>query len=153
MTEISSEIEIGAAAERVWEVLLDFGSYPDWNPYMTAISSKTHNRSQLKLETRLPGGRTVRSRAMVLTVEPERRLSWRTQHPIPGLPKREHTLELAPLAEDRLRVRHSVRLRGLLGRVLGWRSADLTEGLHLMNEALRRRSEAAVQDGPAARAA
>ena len=34
MKELQSEIEINAPAERVWEVLADFASYPRWNPFI-----------------------------------------------------------------------------------------------------------------------
>ena len=30
--DVFSEVEIQASAERVWEMLTDFASYPEWNP-------------------------------------------------------------------------------------------------------------------------
>jgi uncharacterized protein YndB with AHSA1/START domain len=32
--ELRTEVTINAPAERVWELLTDFGSFPDWNPFM-----------------------------------------------------------------------------------------------------------------------
>ena len=38
MKELHSEIEIDASAERVWGILTDFASYPEWNPFIRRIS-------------------------------------------------------------------------------------------------------------------
>src|SRR5215210_9363232 len=38
MKELHSEIEINAPAQRVWEVLTDFASYPQWNPFIRRAS-------------------------------------------------------------------------------------------------------------------
>jgi Polyketide cyclase / dehydrase and lipid transport len=32
--QLDSSIDIDAGPERVWEVLTDFGAYPEWNPFM-----------------------------------------------------------------------------------------------------------------------
>ena len=34
MKELRSEIEIQASAERVWQLLTDFPSFPQWNPFI-----------------------------------------------------------------------------------------------------------------------
>jgi uncharacterized membrane protein YeaQ/YmgE (transglycosylase-associated protein family) len=151
--EITSQIEIGAPAGRVWEVLLDFGSYREWNPFITAISATTRNSTQLKLETRRPGQRTMRSRASLLTVEPGRRLTWREQRLIPGLPKREHAVRLEPLSGGRVRVELSLRVIGMLAPLFARSTAQRSKGLDQMNEALKRRAEVAPEVGRAPRAA
>ncbi len=40
MRELRSEVTINAPAERVWELLTDFGSFPDWNPFMQRASGE-----------------------------------------------------------------------------------------------------------------
>jgi len=32
-----TDIEIEATPERVWSILLDFPSHPDWNPFVRSI--------------------------------------------------------------------------------------------------------------------
>lgn len=40
MTELNTEIEIRASAEKVRNVLMDFDAYPKWNPFVREISGK-----------------------------------------------------------------------------------------------------------------
>ena len=40
MKEVFSEIDIQAPAERVWQVLTDFASYPEWNPFIRRINGE-----------------------------------------------------------------------------------------------------------------
>jgi hypothetical protein len=37
---LESEIVIQAAAERIWDILMDFESYPEWNPFIRNIAGK-----------------------------------------------------------------------------------------------------------------
>ena len=45
MTKVSAEIVIDAPAERVWEVLADFGSVYKWAPGVTESHSTSSNNS------------------------------------------------------------------------------------------------------------
>jgi uncharacterized protein YndB with AHSA1/START domain len=48
MKELHTEIEIDASAERVWDILTDFASYPQWNPFIrpSVASSRWANASK-----------------------------------------------------------------------------------------------------------
>src|SRR4051794_25262595 len=35
-----AEIEIQAPPERIWEILTDFGAYPQWNPFMPRLDGE-----------------------------------------------------------------------------------------------------------------
>jgi uncharacterized membrane protein len=59
MKEVSTEIEIEAAAERVWEVLTDFAKFPRWNSFIKQLSGEA--RTGAKLEVQRAGGRAIRS--------------------------------------------------------------------------------------------
>ena len=37
MKEIYTEIEINSSAEEVWNILINFANYPNWNPFMKQI--------------------------------------------------------------------------------------------------------------------
>ena len=76
MEELHSEIEIKASAERVWELLTDFASYPEWNPFIRQISGEPITGERLEVRIEPPGGRGMTFRPTVLNVEDNRELRW-----------------------------------------------------------------------------
>ena len=49
MRQIKTEIEIRASTERIWELLLNFENYPQWNTFIRSISGNSAVGSRLKL--------------------------------------------------------------------------------------------------------
>ncbi|VVB87011.1 Polyketide cyclase / dehydrase and lipid transport [uncultured archaeon] len=41
MKELRTEIEIQASADRVWQILTDFASFPEWNPFIRRAKGET----------------------------------------------------------------------------------------------------------------
>jgi uncharacterized protein YndB with AHSA1/START domain len=50
-----TSFEINASATRVWEVLTDFGSYPQWNPQIPRASANIVEGARIHLRLALPG--------------------------------------------------------------------------------------------------
>ncbi|MFC2098889.1 SRPBCC family protein, partial [Bacteroidota bacterium] len=44
---ISTDITINAGMDKAWEILSDFPSYPEWNPFITQISGELKTGSKL----------------------------------------------------------------------------------------------------------
>ena len=59
MKQLHTEIEIDASAKRVWELLTDFASYLEWNPYIRSISGLPAPGERLQARLAPPGGRTI----------------------------------------------------------------------------------------------
>jgi uncharacterized protein YndB with AHSA1/START domain len=49
MKELRSEIEIQASEERVWQLLTDFASFPQWNPFIRRASGEAKAGSRLEV--------------------------------------------------------------------------------------------------------
>jgi uncharacterized protein YndB with AHSA1/START domain len=47
--EVFSEVEIQAPAERIWQVLTDFASYPEWNLFVPDLFSEKYFQLSLFL--------------------------------------------------------------------------------------------------------
>jgi uncharacterized protein YndB with AHSA1/START domain len=47
--EIRAEIEIDASAERVWQLLTDFSTFPDWNPFISRADGEARNGARLEV--------------------------------------------------------------------------------------------------------
>ena len=74
MKELHSQIEINASAERVWQLLTDFASYPQWNPFIRRISGEPTTGERLQVRLEPPESRGITLRPKVLTAEPNHQL-------------------------------------------------------------------------------
>jgi hypothetical protein len=143
MKELHSQIGINASAERVWSILTDFASYPEWNPFIRRISGELKVGERLDARLEPPGGRGITLRPTVLRAEPNRELRWLGHLLVPGLFDGEHSLLIQPLEESRVRFIQSEMFKGLLVPLLA-RSLDnnTLRGFEVMNGALKERAEA-----------
>ncbi len=103
MKEIHTEIEIEASAYQVWQVLIDFAAYPQWNPFIrSAIGTpKTGERLQVYLEP--SGSRGMTFTPTVRSAQPNRELRWLGRLFIPGLFDGEHSFSIEAVGENRVR--------------------------------------------------
>jgi hypothetical protein len=76
MKEFRSEIEIRASAERVWQVLTDFASFPQWNPFMRRASGEVKAGARLEVRSQPSGANGMTFKPTVLKAEPNRELRW-----------------------------------------------------------------------------
>ena len=143
MKELHSEVEINAPAERVWQLLTDFTSYPRWNPFIRSISGEPTTGERLEVRIEPPDGRGMTFKPTVLNAEPNRELRWLGHLLVPGLFDGEHSLAIQPLEENRVRFIQSETFRGLLVPLFS-RSLDhnTRRGFEEMNRALKERAEA-----------
>ncbi len=140
--EISTEIEIDAPADRVWQVLTDFASYPDWNPFVTQITGTLATGERLTVRLQPPGGRGMTFSPRVVELEPSKVFAWLGNLGIRGIFDGAHRFELVPLDGDRTRLVQSEQFSGLLVRLLK-KTLDTStrDGFVAMNEAVKRRVE------------
>jgi hypothetical protein len=151
MKQLDTQIEIDAPAKRVWEVLTDFASYPQWNPFIRHISGRPAPGERLQARLAPPGGRAMTFKPKVLTAEPNRELRWLGHLLLPGLFDGEHSFTIEPLEENRVRFIQQEAFKGLLVPLFA-RSLETNtqQGFEEMNHALKERAEAAPpeQEGP-----
>ena len=141
-TQIYTEIEIAASAQRVWQVLTDFPAYPQWNSVVSEIRGEMKVGGRLVVRVPVPGGLRIRLRVRVLRVEAERELRWRGRFVFASLFAGEHALTIKPLSDRRVRFVQSEVYTGLLARafflIMGATNRRIFER---MNEALKARAE------------
>ena len=147
MKELHSEIEIDASAERVWGILTDFASYPEWNPYIRKISGEPRVGEHLEVRFEPPGSRGITLKPKVLNAEPNRELRWLGHLLVAGLFDGKHTLAIQPLEEDRVRFIQGETFGGLLVPLFA-RGLDkgTRRGFEEMNRALKERAETPPMD-------
>ena len=99
MKELRTEIEIQATAERVWQLLTDFPSFPQWNPFIRKASGNIRVGERLEVKLQPSGASAMTFRPTVLKVEPNREFRWLGHLLIPGLFDGEHIFTIEPLGE------------------------------------------------------
>jgi hypothetical protein len=145
MKELHSQIDINASAERVWQPLTDFASYPQWNPFIRRISGESTTGERLKVRLEPPESRGITLRPEVLAAERNNQLRWLGHLFVPGLFDGEHSFVIQSLEEERIRFVQREIFRGLLVPLFA-RSLDNStlRGFEEMNRALKERAEAAT---------
>ncbi|MSQ24153.1 MAG: SRPBCC domain-containing protein [Chloroflexi bacterium] len=143
MWTLQTEIEIGASADIVWEVLTNFPAYPAWNSFVPDISGELEVGKYLNAYFQAPGGPGMRFRPRVLEVSPGRELRWLGQLLMVGLFDGEHRFAIEPLDPNRVRFLHEERLNGLLVPIVEKLFGRQTRnGFEAMNRGLKARTEA-----------
>jgi hypothetical protein len=141
MREIRDEVEIDAPPERVWAVLTDFRSYPQWNPFVTSIAGRVERGAKLDVRIVPPGRRGMGFKPTVTAAEPGRELAWLGRVLLPGIFDGEHHFELEGLGDGRTRFVQREVFRGVLTPVMGSAFDNTLEGFRQMNQALKHRVE------------
>lgn len=138
---IRSGVTIDAPPSRVWSVLLDFPRYPEWNPFIRAISGEVREGARLEVRMVPPGRYGRRLRPRVLKVEPQRELRWRGHVLVGGLLDGEHAFRIEPEGAG-CRFRQDETFKGLLLAFYGEEHrAAIRAGFETMNAALKRQAE------------
>ena len=83
----SVTVEIDAPAAFVWDVLVDYPRYPEWNPYTVAVSTTLELGDPIDLTLPAPDGSdsTFVNREFIRVVDPPRHLRYDTGEEIPGV--------------------------------------------------------------------
>lgn len=142
---LQTEIEIEASAERVWAVLVDFASYPDWNPFIRSVSGIPQPGARLQIAVQPSGGKVMRFSPVVLAARTNHELRWLGRVLFPGIFDGEHSFFIEPVGEGKVQFRQCERFSGILVGVLrASLDRDTKRGFEEMNQALKLRAEKAV---------
>ena len=142
MNILKSEIEIDAPAEKVWDILMDFDGYPEWNPFVREIGGNAAPGERLQVTLKLEGRKPMLFKPRVKEVRPRQEFRWLGRLIVTGLFDGEHGFYLEPLADGRVRFIQKEEFRGIVaGKILKGISAKTQAGFEAMNRALKERAE------------
>jgi hypothetical protein len=69
------ELIIPAPRHAVWDVLVDFARYPEWNPFTVGVRTTGRIGDAVLLDVSM-GGRRMKMRERMRVYEPQRRVGW-----------------------------------------------------------------------------
>jgi hypothetical protein len=142
MKELRTEIEINGSIDRVWEVLTNFKSFPDWNPFIKKIEGKLKVGEQLKVMIEPPDGKAMAFKPTVKILEPKTEFRWLGNFLFPGIFDGEHIFQLKQIDNNKTNFIHHENFNGLLVPLF-WKSlnSNTRRGFEEMNKALKERIE------------
>ena len=142
MKSLHAAVDIDAPAERVWQVVSDFGRYADWNPFIVRAAGEPRIGERLDITIAAPGMKPVRFQPRVLDFEQGRLIRWKGEYKVPGLFDGRHALIVDPLDDGRTRFTTHEEVTGILLPFLGKVMASSQQGFELMARAVKERAEA-----------
>jgi len=139
---IETEILIQASTKVVWDILMDFASYPSWNPFVREIEGNPEPGKKIKVRITPPGKKGMVFRPIVLEHQTQKKFRWKGSLLVKGMFDGEHYFELEQVDDSTTRFIHGECFSGMLVKLL-WKSLEspTKEGFRAFNEALKKKAE------------
>lgn len=92
--EIKVETIIKASPEKIWTILTNFESYPNWNPFVKYIKGNFEVGNKIEVKIAPPDAKTMVFKPIVTSFEENKKLSWLGVLLFRGVFDGEHKFEL-----------------------------------------------------------
>jgi hypothetical protein len=139
--EIETDILINSDSKRVWQVLTDFKSYSNWNPFIKSIRGERLVGKKLAIEILPPNRKLMKFTPILLRVDSELELRWLGSGPVKGIFDGEHYFKIIPQENGSIKFIHGERFSGILVRFMPKLLIDTLNGFEQMNEAFKKECE------------
>lgn len=140
--EIKTQIIIEATPSRVWEVLTNFGHYPNWNPFIKSVQGEVKAGEKIIVRLEPPGAKGMTFKPKVLAFNTNKEFKWIGHLFFPGLFDGEHRFELIDNGNGSTTFIQAEKFKGILVRMLSkMLDGSTLDGFKAMNEQLKIESE------------
>jgi hypothetical protein len=140
---ISTETTIDASPEKVWDVLTDFASFGEWNPFMDRAAGRAEVGEKLEIHMQPKGGRGMTFKPTVLASEPSHELRWLGKLGPGGLFDGEHHFALSETPQGGTRFVQAENFSGILVRAMRSTLSQTETSFNELNAAIKARVEGA----------
>lgn len=142
MKTLNTNIIIDAPLSKVWNILMDHSSYPDWNPFILNISGSTQVGEDLSVSFHQENKKAMVFKPIVLKNETNSEFRWIGHLFVKGLFDGEHYFKLESITAEQTRFIHGENFKGLMaGVLLKMIGKSTINGFNAMNQALKLRAE------------
>jgi hypothetical protein len=145
---LSTTIDICASPRVVWEVLVDFGRYPEWTRIFEFPRGHTDVGKKLKVRISSGNRKSMIFEPLLLEAREPAEFRWRGRLLLRGIFDGEHIFRIEDAVEERTRFTHAEIFRGLL---VPWLRRDLDKntrrGFERFNMDIKERTEGMSRSG------
>lgn len=138
---VSTTIDVEASPKAVWDVLVDFPAYLEWNPFMVSLEGTAEVGRRLVVHLAGRGGRGTTS-GPPSSWRPRARSCGGSAGWAQGLFVGVRSFVLTAHPDGTTRLTHGERFTGILAALSRGTTANSCAGFGALNEALKRRVEA-----------
>lgn len=139
MKQVHVSTDIDASPATVWNILLAFESYPDWNPMLVQVDTVPEPGAPVRFTVAQANGKALRLKAEITRLDSERELVWKGGSNL--LLSGEHYFRLQCLPGGGCRFEHGEYFRGALLPLVRRLLRDSEALYQSMNQALKSRAE------------
>ncbi|PHQ59665.1 MAG: hypothetical protein COC08_08470 [Maribacter sp.] len=142
MRELRTEIQISSTPDMVWNKLMDFPSWPNWNPIVNKIEGNVEIGSELSITMSDSKGKDAKNYKSIITaIDENKRFSFNATMIAKFMFSAERIIELKESQEGTLFIQREI-YAGLMVPIF-WKklSKDALLMLHSMNKALKKEVE------------
>lgn len=140
--DIDTFVHIDAPISVVWDVIVDFDCYRDWNPFIIDASGKAEVGQGLRLRMQRPKKPNEEVHQPTVTVvEKERKLQWSGIIRHANIFRARHEFVLEEVGAGGVLLRQREDFGGLTMPFAGGMVWRIEEGFMIMNAALKVRAE------------
>ena len=133
---------IAADPRTVWNILIDFEKYREWNPFIRSIEGRPAIGARLSVFLQPAGTKGMRFKPKILELSEEDRIRWLGRLWFPGLFDGEHSFTITKNSDGTVRFMQEETFRGVFVPLLRKSlENDTKRGFEEMNRALKARSE------------
>lgn len=137
--EIKTEIVIQAAPEKIWKILTDFESYPQWNPFIVSVTGDVEKGNKIVVSIKPSDGKGMIFKPIILTKIDSKELSWQGRLLFKGLFDGKHKFELIDNGNGTTTFIQSEKFSGIF--VWLFNPENTKNGFNKMNQKLKELAE------------
>lgn len=142
MRNIKTDIVINASTEKVWNILMDHESYPDWNPFIKKVSGDPNKGKKLSITVQSEGNSPMSFTPLVLVNERQKEFRWVGKLLVTGVFDGEHYFTLEQIGPNQTKFTQGENFTGILSGIFMKMIKEDTEGgFRAMNKALKFKAE------------
>ncbi len=142
MKTVKTQVIVNAPVDQVWQTLMEFDKYSEWNPFIPSISGNPKVGEKLNISIHPPEKSPMKFTPIVLVCQSNKEFRWVGKLGLTGIFDGEHYFKLSSINGQETKLIHGENFTGLLsGIVFNMLKNSTIKGFELMNQRLKMRIE------------
>ena len=138
--EIETSIKINSKANKIWQELINFDEYKNWNPSIIDVSGELGENKTLKILVKIDK-KTMVFKPKILVCEENKELRWLGKLLFSGIFDGEHYFLIKENSDGSCTFIQGEKFCGILIPFFGKMISNTKKGFEAMNQELKKRVE------------